>query len=374
MKKLLFPIVVSLALITILVLFSPTAYAGKTKKKAQSTQTEKPAANTLAKSPYLGAIVIDAATGKVLFEDNADAKGYPASITKLMDLMILLEAVQSKRLSLQDQVPVTAEASKIGGSQVYLKEHEVFSVDELLYALIVQSGNDAAVALALHHAGSKEAFVELMNKRAQELGMKDTLFHSVHGLPPGKGQSPDVSTPRDIAVLCRALLKYPDTIRYTSAKERTFRPDAPKPFIMRSHNHLLGHLEGCDGLKTGYFYTAGFSIAATATKNNQRAIAVVFGSSNRKTRDAKAREILSKGLMTLSANAPPSAPAIDASKQIPEETAVKTEGQEKKEEKGVIEIKKSTIVIAGALLAGVIVLFFLVIVIKNKKSKGPFMV
>ena len=127
---------------------------------------------------------------------------------------------------------MTAEASKIGGSQVYLKENEVFPVDELLYALIVQSANDAATALAIHYAGSKEAFVRLMNKRAQEIGMKDTVFHSVHGLPPGKGQLPDVSTPRDIAKLCRELLKKPDALKYTSTKERAFRADAAEPFIM----------------------------------------------------------------------------------------------------------------------------------------------
>ncbi len=382
MKKLILTSVVSIGIVAILLSLSPDAYARKKSSKTQDTkaaagQTEpkaKTAAQTIAKSPYLGAIVMDAATGKVLFEDNADTKGYPASITKLMDLLIFLEAVQAKRLSLQDQVAVTAEASKIGGSQVYLKEHEVFSVDDLLYALIVQSGNDAAVALALHHAGSKEAFVELMNKRAQELGMKDTRFNSVHGLPPGKGQAADVSTPRDIAILCRALLKFSDTIRYTSTKERTFRPDAPKPFIMRSHNHLLGHMEGCDGLKTGYFTAAGFSIAATAVKNNQRAIAVVFGSLHRKERDAKAREILSKGLMTLAASAPPAPPAVDSTKEKKSEEAAQAEAETEAGKTSTIEIKKSTLMVAGGVTMGILCTIILVLVIKSKKSRGPFII
>jgi len=368
MKNFIFSIVI------LAILFSaiPSANAGK---KSEASQKSKKSAQTTARNPYLGAIVIDAATGKVLFEDNADVKGYPASITKLMDLMILLEAVQSKRLSLQDQVTVTAEASKIGGSQVYLKEHEVFSVDDLLYALIVQSANDSAVALALHYAGSTEAFVEQMNKRAQELGMKDTVFHSVHGLPPGKEQSADVSTPRDIAILCRALLKYPDTIRYTSTRERSFRPDVPSPFIMRSHNHLLGHLDGCDGLKTGYFYKAGFSIAATAAKKNQRAIAVVFGSLNRKTRDAKAREILSKGLMTLVASAPPpqSAPVIDKTKDTPEKAAQEEKAVAEAGKKDVVEIQKSTLYIIGAVVLCLVIFIVLLRVLKKKDEDGPFM-
>ena len=141
------------------------------------------------RTPYLGAIVVDAATGKVLFEDNADAKGYPASVTKLMVLLVILDAVDSRHLTLDEPVTVTAESAKIGGSQVYLKEGEVFSVDELLYALIVQSANDAATALAIHYAGSKDAFVGLMNRRAREIGMTSTVFHSVHGLPPGWKQN-----------------------------------------------------------------------------------------------------------------------------------------------------------------------------------------
>jgi D-alanyl-D-alanine carboxypeptidase (penicillin-binding protein 5/6) len=251
---------------------------------------------TVAKNPYLGAIVVNAADGKAIFEDGADAKGYPASVLKLMDLLIILEKIQQGALKLDDPVTVTAEASKIGGSQVYLAEKETFTVDEMLYALMVQSANDAATALAIHVAGTKDAFVELMNQKAKELGMTGTTFQSVHGLPPGPGQLPDVTTARDLAILCRELLKYPDTLRYTSTKERGFRNDT---FMMRNHNHLLGNFEGCDGLKTGYFTAAGFSIAATAQRNGNRVIAIILGSPNRETRDAKARELLTKGLMAI---------------------------------------------------------------------------
>jgi len=253
----------------------------------------------VARNPYSGAIVIDAATGKVIFEDNADGRAYPASITKLMVLLVILDAVDAGHLSLDESVTVTAKAAKIGGSQVYLKENEVFPVDELLYALMVQSANDAATALAIHYAGSKASFVDLMNTRAQEIGMKDTVFHSVHGLPPGKGQLPDVSTPRDIALLCRELLKKPEALKYTSTRLRPFRADAAEPFMMLNHNRLLRSAEGCDGLKTGYFRAAGYSIAATASKRNRRVIAVVLGATNARVRDAKAKELLNKGLKEL---------------------------------------------------------------------------
>jgi serine-type D-Ala-D-Ala carboxypeptidase (penicillin-binding protein 5/6) len=249
--------------------------------------------------PYLGAFVVDATTGKTLFEDKADAQGYPASCIKLMDLLIILEKMEQGSLKLDDSVSVTAEASTMGGSQVFLKEKEVFKVDDLLYALMVQSANDAAVALAIHVGGTKEGFTELMNEKAKALGMTNTQFHSVHGLPPGAGQEPDVSTPRDLSLLCRELLKHKDALRYTSTKERPFRPDAKDPFIMRNHNPLLTSFEGCDGLKTGYFTKAGFSIAATAQRKEGRMIAIILGSVSKDKRNARAKELLSKGFLEL---------------------------------------------------------------------------
>lgn len=249
--------------------------------------------------PYLGALLLDADTGKVIFEDNADVTAYPASVLKLMDLLVILEKIEEGTVKLDDMITVDAATSKIGGSQVYLAEKEVFSVEEMLYALMVQSANDAATALAIHVGGSKEGFVQLMNEKAQQLGMKSTIFHSIHGLPPGPGQEPDVTTPRDLSLLCLTLLKRPDTLKYTSVIERPFRPNAKEPFIMRNHNHLLSSYAGCDGLKTGFYSAAGYSIAATAQRNGVRVLAIVMGSTNRKTRDAKAAELLSKGFMAI---------------------------------------------------------------------------
>src|SRR5437879_4791241 len=164
-------------------------------KSGQSASAANPAhSGVIARSPYLGAIVLDAASGKVLFEDQADAKGYPASVLKLMDLLIILEKVEQKQLSLQDQVPVSARAAKTGGSQVWLAQNESFSLEEMLYALMVQSANDAAVALAEKVGGTTDGFIELMNKKAQDLGMSSTVFHSVNGLPPAAGQEHDLTT------------------------------------------------------------------------------------------------------------------------------------------------------------------------------------
>jgi len=258
-----------------------------------ATSTTRAACEDLAKDPYVGAIAVDAESGLVLFEDNASADIYPASTVKLMDLLLILEKVQRGNLRLSDTVTVAAEAAGMGGSQVYLGEGERFTVDDLLYALMLESANDAAVALAIHVAGSAEAFVEQMNKRAAEIGMKSTRFASPHGLPPGRGQIPDVSTPYDLSLLAREVLKHPESLRYTGCREWVFRPDQ-QPLVMHNHNHLLDVVEGCDGLKTGYFTAAGFSIVATAKLDERRLVAVVAGCRDSKTRDRTARRLLTE--------------------------------------------------------------------------------
>lgn len=265
-----------------LVLMVPAAWGAAPRKPL----------NTLAQDPYISALVVEADSGKVLFEANADTRVYPASVLKLMDLYVILERIEQGALKLDEMVQVTAEASKTGGSQVYLDPKEQFPVEDLLYALMVQSANDAAVALATHIAGSKEGFVALMNQKAQELGMKNSKFYSVHGLPPSEGQEPDVTTARDLAILCRALAKRPEALKYTGTQSKGFREDK---FMMHNHNKLLGQVAGCDGFKTGYYQAAGFSIAATAQKGGVRMIALVMGSKDRKVRDAKAIELLAKG-------------------------------------------------------------------------------
>ncbi|MDR0993038.1 MAG: D-alanyl-D-alanine carboxypeptidase [Verrucomicrobiota bacterium] len=259
----------------------------------------------ISRDPYIGAIAIDAHSGQVLFEDGADRPGYPASMVKLMDLFLVLDRVKAGSVRLTDSVRVTKEAADMGGSQVWLDPREHFPVEDLLYALIVQSANDAAMALAIHVGGSREEFVGMMNQKARELGLSAvTRFQSPHGLPPGGNRRPDITTPRDFAVLCRALLAaHPEALKYTSTDFRLFREASGKPFEMRTHNRLLGKVEGCDGLKTGYFRDAGYSIAATAERNGARVIVVVMGSRDREQRDAKAAEWLNRAL--LEASRPP---------------------------------------------------------------------
>ena len=324
----------------------------------------------ISRDPYLGAIVLDANNGNVLFEDAADRPGYPASMLKLMDLFIVLDRVRQGSVRLEDPVLITKEVSSIGGSQVYLDPREKFTVEELVYALMIQSANDAAMALALHVAGTRDGFVRMMNDKAKELGLSPvTQFQSPHGLPPGAGQRPDITTPRDFAKLCLALIQtHPEALKYTSETYRVFRPE-PKLFEMRTHNHLLGVVPGCDGLKTGYFADAGFSIAATAQRDGARVIAVVMGSVDRKVRDAKATELLARGLLD-AARAPaappppvvqpapaPAAPAVIAADAAQGEDLPETAQAEEapaSAEKGGGWLKNAGLVALGAFLAAVI--------------------
>jgi D-alanyl-D-alanine carboxypeptidase (penicillin-binding protein 5/6) len=284
----------------VFLLVGQTAWAGRAPIK------------DIAADPYVSALLLNAETGEHLFAENIDAPVYPASSLKLMVLLVILEQVEQGAIKLDDMVRVTDEAAKMGGSQVYLDPKEQFPVEDLLYALMVQSANDAAVTLATHVAGSKEGFVALMNRKAEELGMKNTRFHSVHGLPPSEGQEVDVTTARDFAILTRELAGRPEVFAYTGTRERDFREGE---FIMRTHNHLLEKVDGCDGFKTGYFTAAGFSIAATAKRNGVRVIAIVMGSKDRKVRDAKATELLIRGFAMVPAKAAPAVATVPATSE-----------------------------------------------------------
>jgi len=300
----------SVVAFTVVVAMSGSALAATHSTKKSTTTKGRTALPNRTADPYLGAIVVDGTTGQVLFEQNADAAGFPASVIKLMDMMVLLDKISAGQISLSNSVTVTAESAKIGGSQVYLKEGEVFTLEDLMYALMIQSANDSAMAMALSVAGSAAGFVEMMNKKATELGMSNTAFHSVHGLPPSAGQVGDTSTPRDLSKLaCALIAQHPEILKYTSTQVRNFRPNTT-PFVMRSHNHLLHEFPGCDGMKTGYITAGGFSIVATAQKNGRRVIAVVLGSKDRKVRDAKAVELLSKGFAALPPLPPPPPPVV----------------------------------------------------------------
>src|SRR5213078_584694 len=180
--------------------------------------------------------------------------------------------VRDGSLTLDTPVRASAWASRIGGSQVYLAEGETFPLGELLKAVMIASANDAAVAVAEHIAGSSAAFVELMNARAKALGLADTTYQSPHGLPPGKGQTADITSAHDLAVLGRELMKFPEVMRWAGMPAAGFRNDTLQ---MSNTNHLVRTYPGATGLKTGYYHEAGFD--ATATRNDLRLIAVVLG-------------------------------------------------------------------------------------------------
>ncbi len=262
---------------------------------------------------YKGAIIMDAATGNVLFNDHDEESSPPASMTKLMTFAVVHDKLRSGTLTLQTPITVTAADSKIGGTQVWLKENEVFTVDELLYAMMIQSANDAAYALGRTAGGSIPAFVALMNAKARELGMTQTTFRTPHGLPPSnrKISEGDLSTPRDFALLCRYLLQKTDVTRYTSVKRRAFGPPA-RGTMMDNHDHLLGKVEGVDGLKTGFTNGAGFCLSATAQRNGRRIIVVVMGSPDSKTRDIRVKELIEQGFAALPPGGPAFAPAASA--------------------------------------------------------------
>jgi D-alanyl-D-alanine carboxypeptidase (penicillin-binding protein 5/6) len=263
------------------------------------------------REPYYGAVVIDAATGQILQEDHAAAVSYPASMVKLMNLFLILDDLNAGKLRLDEPVTVTREVSLIGGRQVWLKEGEVFPLEELIYATMIHSANDAAAALAIRASGSRDAHAARMTAKARELGLRNTVFNTVHGLPPGAGQEADVTSALDMALLAKALLEaHPEALKYTSIATRPFREEGKDGFVLlTSSNKLLGKTPGCDGLKTGYFYAGGFSITATAERDGRRVIAVILGSKDKNVRDAKAAAWIESGFAKLPPLPPP--PAIE---------------------------------------------------------------
>ncbi len=298
-----------------------TAFAANARKSPT-----RPAAVDNA-TAYKGAIVVDAATGNVVFEDRADVVTPPASMTKLMTFAVLHDKLASGALTLATPVKVTAEDAKMGGTQVFLDPRETFPIEELIYAMMIQSANDAAHALARVAGGSVEAFVELMNAKARELGMTHTTFRTPHGLPPAtrKTADGDLTTPRDYARLSRHLLLHTDATKYTSIRLRAFGAGVrPQTMAMKNHNNLLGKVGGIDGLKTGFTAGAGFCLAATAERNGRRVVVVAMGSPDAKTRDLKVAEMMERGFAAIPPGSSPFPAPKPATPSAPIATAAPT--------------------------------------------------
>ncbi|TMA82386.1 MAG: D-alanyl-D-alanine carboxypeptidase [Deltaproteobacteria bacterium] len=243
-------------------------------------------------APYRAALVLDRDSGQVLFAKDEHLRWPPASMTKMMTLLITMERVRDKSIGLDDMVTASAWASKIGGSQVYLREGERFPLRELLKAIVIASANDGAVAVAEYVAGSTDAFVALMNQRAKDLGLADSEFHSVHGLPPGRGQQPDLMSAADLAIVARKLAEFPEIMEWAAMSEAPFRDGQLQ---MRNTNHLVRTYAGADGLKTGYYAAAGFEVTATATRDGLRLLAVVLGAPTKKGCFDEAAKLLTTG-------------------------------------------------------------------------------
>ena len=234
------------------------------------------------------AVLMEKETGTVLYEDHAHDKLEPASVTKVMTLLLVMEAIDSGRLKLDDMVTVSARSASMGGSQVYLKEGEQMTVDDMLKAVAVVSGNDAAVALAEHLAGSESAFVERMNQRARELGMEDTNFLNCTGLP----AAGHLTSAYDIALMSRALIGHAKIREYTTIWMDTIRDGQ---FQLANTNKLVRFYEGCTGLKTGSTDSALYCLSATAERDGMELIAVVMKSPTSAQRFESAKSLLNFG-------------------------------------------------------------------------------
>jgi len=264
---------------------------------------------------YKGAIVMAADTGQVLFAENPDVVSPPASMTKLMTFAVLDDALARGSLGLQTRVVVVPGDTRAAPSIIGLKKDESFPIEELIYAMMLHSANDAALAVAREVGGSVPAFVGLMNAKARALGMAHTTFRSPHGLPPPSRRiaDGDLTTPRDFTILCRYLLLHTDILKYTSVRTRLFGVGFRfPPTPMTNHNHLLGSIEGVDGLKTGFTNGAGFCLAATALRNNRRIIVVMMDSPDAKDRDLAVADLIRRGFASLPVFGPDSPMRADA--------------------------------------------------------------
>ena len=248
--------------------------------------------------PAVSAILMDQHTGRVLFEQNADEQIAPASITKVMTLLLVMEAVEGGKISLQDMVTTSPDAASMGGSQIWLQVGEQMTVDELLRAVTIASANDASFALAEHVAGSESVFVEMMNRRAAELGMQGTRFHNVTGLDaPGH-----LTTARDVAIASRHLISFDLIKEYSTIWMDELRGGQTQ---LVNTNRLVRFYQGATGLKTGTTSQAGSCLSATATRDGLSLVAVVMGSPNSEARFSAARGLLDYGFANYTSVEPP---------------------------------------------------------------------
>ena len=237
-----------------------------------------------------GAILMEASTGTVLFSKNPDLEASPASVTKIMTLLLVMEALEEGKIKTDDKISVSEHAASMGGSQVFLEAGELVSVEELVKCTVIASANDAALTLAEAVCGSEGEFVSRMNERARELGMKNTSFENVTGLDDTTKNH--YTSPMDIAIMSRELIKYELITKYSSLWQDSIRDGQ---FTLTNTNRLVRYYDGCNGLKTGSTDKAGFCISATAKRDGMQLIAVIMGAPTRDSRNNAARVLLDYG-------------------------------------------------------------------------------
>lgn len=236
------------------------------------------------------AVLMEAETGEVIFSKAPDTELNPASVTKVMTLLLAAEALDEGRIALTDKVTVSAHAASMGGSQVFLKEGEVMAIEEVIKCVVIASANDAALALAEHVSGNEAAFVSRMNERAAELGMKHTSFENVTGLD--DTTSNHYTSALDIAIMSRELIAHEIILKYSSIWQDTIRDGE---FVLTNTNRLVRFYDGCNGLKTGSTSKAGYCVSATAKRGDMQLIAVVMGAETRDKRNEVAKNLLDFG-------------------------------------------------------------------------------
>ena len=241
-----------------------------------------------------GAVLIDASTGEVLFEQDSHTQLPPASVTKVMTMLLVMEAVQDGKIHLEDRVTISEHAASMGGSQMYMEAGEMHTVAELMEGVAMASANDGCVALAEFVAGSEEIFVEKMNQRAAELGMRDTHFVNTNGLP----VADHYSSAYDIALMSQKLYEFEETHQWFTTWQSTITvglPGKEKEFGLTNTNKLIKAYEGCNGIKTGFTSEAGYCLSASATRGDTHLIAVALGSETSKIRNAEIAKLLDYG-------------------------------------------------------------------------------
>jgi D-alanyl-D-alanine carboxypeptidase (penicillin-binding protein 5/6) len=270
-----------LCLTALALVLAPVSIPSSASAAAPESKAKKPATDMAANAR--SAILMDADSGTIIVEKNSHESLPPASITKIMTMLLVMEALQDGRLKLTDKVQTSEYAASMGGSQIFLEPGEEMTVDDMLKGIALASGNDASVALAEKLGGSEEEFVKMMNAKAEQLGLKDTKFFNCNGLP----AAGHLSSAYDIAIMSRELLKFEKVTKYTGLYQDYLRKESPKPFWLVNTNKLVRFYHGADGLKTGFTSEAKFCLSATARRDNLRLIAVVMGEPNTKTRNAE---------------------------------------------------------------------------------------